>query len=77
MFSFGEIALTLIVALFVLGPERLPKVAVSLGRYWVYANRYLDKIRAEIHQAIENGESEDVEFESDNITRSNFVDADE
>lgn len=58
MFSFGEIALVVLIGLFVLGPERLPKLARSMGRYWKYANRYLEKIKAEINQAIEIDEIE-------------------
>ena len=59
-FSFGEITLIALVALFILGPERLPKVAHSIGRYWQRANVYLEKIRSEINQTIELDELKDL-----------------
>lgn len=39
--SFGELVLVLVVALLVLGPERLPKAASTLGRYAGQARSYL------------------------------------
>ena len=38
--NMGELLLTLMVALFVLGPKKLPMVAYHLGRLWVRFNAY-------------------------------------
>lgn len=38
--SLGELLLTLLIALLVFGPERLPSVARHLGKLLGYANRY-------------------------------------
>jgi len=63
LFSFGEITLIVLIALFVLGPERLPAVARSLGRYWRQFNKFLDTAKAELNQMIdvedEENEQED------------------
>ncbi len=70
MFSFGEIALTGLISLFVLGPERLPRVALTLGRYWKRVNGYLEKVRAEINQAIEIEELKELSTNALKIDRT-------
>lgn len=50
--SFGELLLICLVALVVLGPERLPVVARTLGALVARAQRFVRSIRAEIgHQS--------------------------
>lgn len=48
--SFGEILLIGIVALVVLGPERLPTVARTLGALVARAQRFVSSVKADIHQ---------------------------
>lgn len=48
--SFGEILLIGIVALVVLGPERLPTVARTLGALVARAQRFVASVKADIHQ---------------------------
>ncbi|HEY4697370.1 MAG TPA: Sec-independent protein translocase protein TatB [Gallionella sp.] len=47
-FSFPELMVVLVVALIVIGPERLPKVARTLGHLWGRAQRYVNGVKAEI-----------------------------
>ncbi|MGH8462037.1 MAG: Sec-independent protein translocase protein TatB [Stenotrophobium sp.] len=48
--SFPEIALCLVVALVVLGPERLPVVARTLGRWVGHARSYMRNLSAELER---------------------------
>lgn len=47
-FSFPELMVVLVVALVVIGPERLPKVARTLGHLYGRAQRYVNGIKADI-----------------------------
>lgn len=47
-FSFPELVLCLLVALVVLGPEKLPRVARTLGRWAGQARGYLRNLTAEL-----------------------------
>ena len=48
--SFSELALCFVVALVVLGPERLPKVARTLGRWSGQAKSYMRNLTAELER---------------------------
>jgi sec-independent protein translocase protein TatB len=47
-FSFPELIVVLVVALVVIGPERLPKVARTLGHLYGRAQRYVNGVKADI-----------------------------
>lgn len=47
-FSFTEIALCLLIALVVLGPEKLPRAARGIGRWVGTAKGYLRNLTAEL-----------------------------
>lgn len=47
-FSFAELMVIMVVALIVIGPERLPKVARTLGHLWGRAQRYVNGVKADI-----------------------------
>ena len=49
-FGFSELMLVMVVALVVIGPERLPKVARTLGHLWGRGQRYLNGIKADIER---------------------------
>ena len=49
-FSFAELVLIMVVALIVIGPERLPKVARTLGHLWGRAQRYVNGVKADIER---------------------------
>lgn len=46
--GFSEMIVIAVVALIVIGPERLPKVARTLGHLWGRAQRYVNGIKADI-----------------------------
>ena len=52
-FSFAELATIGAVALVVIGPERLPKVARTLGHLMGRAQRYVNDVKADIQREIE------------------------
>ena len=49
-FSFPELAVIMVVALIVIGPERLPKVARTMGHLWGRARRYVNGVKADIER---------------------------
>jgi sec-independent protein translocase protein TatB len=49
-FSFSELMLIMVVALIVIGPERLPKVARTMGHLWGRAQRYVNGVKADIER---------------------------
>ncbi len=49
-FSFLELMVIMVVALMIIGPERLPKVARTMGQYWGKAQRYVNGVRADIER---------------------------
>jgi sec-independent protein translocase protein TatB len=46
--DFSELMVIMLVALIVIGPERLPKVARTLGFLWGRAQRYVNGVKADI-----------------------------
>src|SRR5256885_7216370 len=52
-FGFDKIALIGAVALIVLGPERLPRVARTVGALIGKAQRYVADVKAEVNRSIE------------------------
>jgi sec-independent protein translocase protein TatB len=51
--SFSEIIVIGVVALVVIGPERLPKVARTLGHMFGRLQRYVNEVKADINREIE------------------------
>jgi sec-independent protein translocase protein TatB len=51
--AFSEIALIAAVALVVIGPERLPKVARTLGHLFGRLQRYVNDVKADISREME------------------------
>jgi sec-independent protein translocase protein TatB len=49
-FGFSELMLIMVVALIVIGPERLPKVARTMGHLWGRAQRYVNGVKADIER---------------------------
>ncbi len=46
--DFSELLVILVVALIVIGPERLPKVARTMGMLWGRAQRYVNGVKADM-----------------------------
>lgn len=53
--AFVEILVVMLVALLVIGPEKLPKVARTAGHFWGSVQRYVNKVKTDV--------SNDVAFE--------------
>ena len=51
--GFSELLLIAIVALIVIGPERLPKVARTAGHLLARFNRYVSQVKADISREME------------------------
>lgn len=66
--SFGELAIVLIVALIVLGPQRLPVVARAIGRLFAKAQHFTNQFQEEVDQYLKE------EQLRDNINRAEEVD---
>ncbi len=49
-FGFSELMVVMVVALVVIGPERLPKVARTLGHLWGRGQRYVNNVKADIER---------------------------
>ncbi len=47
-FAFSELVVILLVALIVIGPERLPKVARTAGHVWGRMQRYVQNVKNDI-----------------------------
>jgi sec-independent protein translocase protein TatB len=69
-FSFGELALISAVALIVLGPERLPKVARTVGEWAGKAQRYVSQVKADINREIELSELKKLQEQARDVARS-------
>jgi sec-independent protein translocase protein TatB len=54
--SFTELLVVGVVALVVIGPERLPKVARTLGHLVGRAQRYVNDVKSDIQREVELGE---------------------
>ena len=52
--DFSELVVIMLVALVVIGPERLPKVARTLGHLWGRGQRYVNNIKADISREMAN-----------------------
>jgi len=46
--ALSEIVVIMLVALVIIGPERLPKVARSIGRTWGRVQRYVQHVKSDI-----------------------------
>ncbi|WP_137937262.1 Sec-independent protein translocase protein TatB [Chitinivorax sp. B] len=61
--SFGEMVTIGVVALVVIGPERLPKVARTLGHLVGRAQRYVAQVKADVSREMELDELRKVQTE--------------
>ncbi len=69
-FSFAEIALIGAVALVVLGPERLPKVARTAGEWMGKAQRYVSQVKSDINREMELSELKKLQEEARSAAQS-------
>lgn len=52
-FSFGELLIVMVVALVVIGPEQLPKVARTIGALAGRAQRYIAEVKSEVQREMQ------------------------
>ena len=68
-FGFDKIALIGAVALIVIGPEKLPRVARTVGHLLGKAQRYVADVKAEVNRSIELEELKKMKTEFEDAAR--------
>ncbi|MFZ2971411.1 MAG: Sec-independent protein translocase protein TatB [Ferribacterium limneticum] len=68
-FGFDKIALIGAVALIVIGPEKLPRVARTVGHFIGKAQRYVSDVKAEVNRSIELEELQKMKTEFETAAR--------
>jgi sec-independent protein translocase protein TatB len=69
-FGFDKIALIGAVALIVIGPEKLPRVARTVGHLVGKAQRYVADVKAEVNRSIELDELKKMKTEFEDAARN-------
>jgi sec-independent protein translocase protein TatB len=69
-FSFGELLVIGVVALVVIGPEKLPKVARTGGALFGRLQRYVSDVKADINREIEASELKELKSTMDDAAQS-------
>jgi sec-independent protein translocase protein TatB len=69
-FSFGELALVAVVALVVLGPEKLPKVARTVGHLMGRARAYANQVKSDIDREVQMDELRKLQQQAQEAARS-------
>ncbi len=68
--GFSEMVVVAVVALVVIGPEKLPRVARTLGHLFGRLQRYVSQVKSDIHREMELAELGKVKTEFENAARS-------
>lgn len=68
-FGFDKLALIGAVALIVIGPEKLPKVARTVGHLFGKAQRYVSDVKAEVNRSIELDELKKMKSDFEDAAR--------
>ncbi len=69
-FGFDKIALIGAVALIVIGPEKLPRVARTVGALFGKAQRYVSDVKAEVNRSIELEELKKMKTDFEDAARN-------
>lgn len=59
--GFSEIVVIMVVALVVIGPDRLPAVARTMGKWWGGMQRYVNRIKMDVASSMELEELRELE----------------
>lgn len=68
--SFSELLFIGIVALLVLGPERLPRVARTVGHMFGRAQRYMNDVKSDIQREMDIEEISDIKKQMEDASSS-------
>jgi len=68
--GFSELFIIMLVGLLVIGPERLPKVARTLGALFGRLQRYVNDVKADISREVELDELRKMKSEFEDAARS-------
>ncbi|MGB7525008.1 MAG: Sec-independent protein translocase protein TatB, partial [Castellaniella sp.] len=68
--SFSELMLIGVIALIVIGPERLPKVARTIGHLLGRAQRYVNEVKSDIQKEMDLKEIGDIKNQMEDAARS-------
>lgn len=68
-FGFDKIALVGAIALIVIGPEKLPRVARTVGHFIGKAQRYVADVKAEVNRSIELEELQKMKSQFESAAR--------
>ncbi|WP_368639885.1 Sec-independent protein translocase protein TatB [Castellaniella ginsengisoli] len=68
--SFSELMLIGVIALIVIGPERLPKVARTIGHLLGRAQRYVNEVKTDIQKEMDLKEIGDIKHQMEDAARS-------
>jgi sec-independent protein translocase protein TatB len=68
-FGFDKIALVGAIALIVIGPEKLPRVARTVGHFIGKAQRYVADVKAEVNRSIELDELQKMKTQFETAAR--------
>lgn len=68
--SFSELMLIGVVALVVLGPERLPRVARTVGHMFGRAQRYMNDVKSDIQREIDLDEINSIKKQMEDASSS-------
>jgi len=69
-FGFSKILVLAVIALVVIGPERLPRVARTLGHLYGRLQRYVTQVKSDIHREMEAADLGKVKSEFESAARS-------
>ncbi len=69
-FGFSKLLILAVIALVVIGPERLPRVARTLGHLYGRLQRYVTQVKADIHREMESAELGKMKTEFESAARS-------
>ncbi|HEX4780262.1 MAG TPA: Sec-independent protein translocase protein TatB [Usitatibacter sp.] len=69
-FGFSKLLVLAVIALVVIGPERLPRVARTLGHLYGRLQRYVNQVKSDIHREMEAADLGKVKTEFESAARS-------
>lgn len=68
--SFSELLVVGVIALLVLGPERLPRVARTVGHLFGRAQRYMNDVKSDIQREIDLEDISDIKKQMEDASSS-------